>query len=193
MYYQFLTSPLATCGVTDYPRFPDVSFTVGSRIGRELPLPLQFPVDATAQNPPPDFTELVIPAMSDRLVAALREAGVDNLQCFDAVLQNPETGESWKGYQAVNIIGCTACADLSRSEYTEIGGGLLGFSWLVVDPKLARGALFFRLAESPSMIIAHRSIGDHLYAAGQPRMSGFRFWPAAAEDVAKLRKEVGSR
>lgn len=190
MYYQFLTSPLAEFGITNYPRFDGVSFTVGREIDRELPRPLIFPADTTAANPPPDFTQRVIPVMSSRLLAALREAGVDNLQSFEARLENPETGESWTGFSAVNIVGTIECADLGRSDYSELGGDLLSFSWLVIDPKRAKGALFFRLAESPSTIIAHRRVGDYLYDPKRPKWTGFRFWPASAEDVAKLRKEA---
>jgi hypothetical protein len=190
MYYQFLTSPLAQYGITDYPRVEGVSFTVGTPIRQDLAEPLRFPADTTAENPPPDFTEMVIPVMSDRLLSALREAGVDNLQSFEARLENPDTGEVWTGYHAVNIIGTIECADLDQSEYAELGGGLLSFSWLVVDPKRAKGALFFRLAEAPDMIIAHRKVGDYLFDPKRPKWSGFRFWPASAEDVAKLRKEA---
>lgn len=190
MYYQLLTSPLAEYGITDYPRLEGVSFTVGQKIHQELTCPLLFPTDTTAENPPPDYTQRVIPVMSDRLLNTLREAGVDNLQSFEARLENPSTGESWAGFNAVNIIGTIECADLSQSEYRELGGDLLSFSWLVIDPKRANGALFFRLAESPSTIIVHRRVGDYLYDPKRPKWTGFRFWPASAEDVAKLRKEA---
>ncbi len=190
MYYQFLTSPFATCGITDYPRFDGVSFTAGRRIDRELPGPLLFPSDTTAENPPPDFMECVVPVMSDRLLKVLREAGVENLQTFEARLENRATREAWTGFQAVNILGTIECADRSQSEYSELGGGLLSFSWLVVDPERTNGALFFRLAESPDVIIAHRKVGDFLYRPEFPKYSGFRFWPASAEDVARLKKEA---
>lgn len=189
MYYILLPSPLTQHGIVDYPRLKNDSFVVGRSIREQLADPLPFPADTTAEAPPPDFTQRVIPVMSDRMVATLRAAGVDNLQCFRAKLQNPQTNEVWTNYLAVNVLGCVSCADLERSEYSEIGGGLLHFSWLVIDPDRAGGALFFRLAESPSTIVAHRKVGDALYGTPAPRLTGFRFWPTAAEDVAKLRSE----
>lgn len=186
MYYEFTSSPLATHGVTGSPRIAGVSFTTGQPISATVPKPLHFPADTTAENPPPDFTRMVTPVMSARLIDELLSAGVNNLQCFDAVLTNKSTGETWHTHKAVNIVGLVSCADLSRSEYAKIGGGLYDFNSLVVDPNRATG-LFFRLAESPSTIIAHKSIGDHLYGPKTPRMTGFRFWPTAADDVAKLR------
>jgi hypothetical protein len=129
-------------------------------------------------DPPPDFTGILIPVISNRLVKALQDIGVDNLQCFPAVLRNEETNETWTNYQAVNIVGTIACADFSQSEYEEMGGGLFGFDQLVVDPKKITGQIFFRLAEDPSEIIAHKKIGDHLYGPSTPDMTGFMFRPA---------------
>ena len=187
MYFEFLTSPLATHGITGAPRISGVSFITGRPIGVDVPEPLRFPADTTAEHPPPDFTCMVVPVMSNRLVEALRAMGVDNLQCYDTILENGDTGESWRGFKAVNVIGLVSCADLEQSQYTKLGGGLYDFASLVVDPRRAQG-LFFRLAEAPGTMIAHKSVGDHLYGPTTPRMSGIRFWPTDADTVAKLRQ-----
>lgn len=193
MYFKFLISPLAKSGLIDHPKidgFDGTSFIVGDFIKEPIPEPLKFSSNATVETPPPDYMEMMIPVMSDRLVDALKSVGVDNLQCFDAIVENPSTGDSWNGFNAVNIIGRIACADLRQSVYDKIGGGLLGFDWLVVDQDKAHGALLFRLAEAPGIIIAHKKIGDHLYGQNCPNMTGFRFWPTAADAVAKMRADV---
>ena len=155
-----------------------VSFQAGRVINSTLPNPLLFLADTTAEHPPPDFTKMVIPVMSIELVEALRARGVDNLQTFPAVLENPATGERWANYRAVNIVGVIACADMKQSQYVDIGGTgvvLVDFTKLVIQPAKALGALCFRLAESSDILLVHESVRDHLLSSGRPRLNGMQF------------------
>lgn len=180
MYFRFLYSPKYDSGVIRNTEFEDktVSFSQGCLIKSRIPVPIQFAVNSTMDDPPPDFTGILIPVLSNRLVKALQDIGVDNLQCFPAKLVNEKTNETWTEYQAVNIVGTIACADLSKSEYEELGGGLFGFDQLVVNPEKINGLIFFRLAEDPSEIIAHKKVGDYLYGPSNSKMTGFMFRPA---------------
>jgi hypothetical protein len=180
MYFEFLHSTKSDCNVVKDPKFddPKIIFSQGRLIGSDIQGPVKFPVDCTAANPPTDFAGAIIPVMSNRLIKALQDIGVDNLQCFPAVLINEDTGDKWSEYQAVNIIGLIACADFSKSYFGEIGGGLYDFDQLVVDPTKIMGQIFFRLEEDPTTIIAHKKIGDHLYGKTTPEMTGFMFRPA---------------
>lgn len=54
------------------------------------------------------------------------------------------------------------CADLAASDYTEIFDGLYDFDELAIDSAKTNEALLFRLQESPSTMIMHKSIGKYL-------------------------------
>jgi hypothetical protein len=104
------------------------------------------------------------PLFRTDLLAALREAGVDNIEAFAAEL-HPSSGQPVSGYQAVNILGLVKCADMSKSEFDDVGGtGLIAVSFrkLVIDESAAKGMLFFRLAESVASIIVHENVKDRL-------------------------------
>jgi len=159
-YFWMRQDPAESHGVTEDPDLPDgVSFRRGVFIAEALPLPLVFTTDNTPNEPPGDFAGAIIPLMSSSLLEALRHSGIDNLQVFPAKLENPDTGESWSDYWAVNVLGFIACADLSASTYTEIipeGDGtppLVDFLRLVLDESKAEALPFFRLAECPDYIL----------------------------------------
>jgi len=106
--------------------------------------------------------------MSGRLIKVLKEAGVNNMDCFEAILTNTETGEKL-GYQAVNIIGAIAAADLKKSDWENYDGEAkidTFFNKLVINGAKGGNLLLFRLAESLSKIIVHEKVKDHLIASG---------------------------
>jgi hypothetical protein len=178
MYFHLDASFHEDHGVTHDPRLPPrTSFQAGRMLPTTLPEPLVFEVDNTAAHPPADLTMMVIPVMSERLVEALTGLGVDNLQTFAAVLRNPETSEEWKTHRAVNIVGTITAANMKKSKYKDGGGTgvvLVEFDKLVVNEGKARGALMFRLAESPDIMVVHESIKDGLRAVTPP-LTGIRF------------------
>jgi len=106
--------------------------------------------------------------MTERLVKELRQAGVDNLDVYEAVIRDPETGQTWTDYRAVNVVGVVSCADMARSGTSAAPGELIdvAFEGLVIDEKRARGALMFRLAEAVGGIVVHERVKDHLVKAG---------------------------
>jgi hypothetical protein len=106
--------------------------------------------------------------MTRELVGALRVAGVDNLELFDAIIRDPETGRTWDNYHAVNIIGVISAADLAKSRPLERAGELIDvpFEGVAIDDARASGALMFRLAESVAGIVVHESVKPHIEAAG---------------------------
>jgi hypothetical protein len=119
----------------------------------------------------PEILSGSMPIMRDDLIAALKEAGVDNLQLFDVTITDPDNGQVYTHYKAVNIVGCIKAADLPKSEYTQHGNGPLidvDFDKLVIDDKKPRGTLMFRLAESVNVIMLHKSVRDHLLTKNFP-------------------------
>ena len=93
----------------------DVNWQTGSRFPDAPPVPVEVALN-------PDFPGLMMPMFdsgillfSERMVNALHESGVDNLDVYDAVIRDIATGKTYADYKAVNIIGSISCADLSRS------------------------------------------------------------------------------
>jgi len=112
-----------------------------------------------------------IPLMNRPLVAALKAAGVDNLQTFETKLltvrgQNPPPADH---YLAVNIVGRVAAADLQKSEINPAVHEKLismDFYSLSVDDSKARGFLMFRLAENISTVLVHERVKKQIEAEG---------------------------
>lgn len=158
---------------------PDVkgSWRVGRVLADPVPQPLVYTLDSAYEgNPKPMYYEESVPVMRDDVLAALRSAGVDNIQTFDAVLVNPETGERLANYKAYNIVGLVACADMQASQLMGTSNSTMGdvdFLGLVIDESRTGGALLFRLAESINAVVVHEQVKTAIDASGIP---GFVFY-----------------
>ena len=100
---------------------------------------------------------------SRRLVRALENAGVDNLQVFPTVLRNEADGSTREDYVMVNVLGLVSCADVDRSNTTALGAGFF-FHRLVIDEARTHGLLMFRLAESLMDILIHGQVAEAIQA-----------------------------
>ena len=110
-----------------------------------------------------------IPLFSKALVDALHEAGVDNLQLFPVEIVERDGSLVNQEYCAVNIIGCVQCADIDKSELTDLtGNGLTAVSFrkLAIDELKANNLYLFRLAESVASIVVHAHVKALLDAKG---------------------------
>ncbi len=146
---------------------PDVSWRLGRPIFAPLPKPIRVELDPDDGVMVPLFDEGVL-LLSDMLLAALRAAGVDNLDAYDAELFNPHTKAVFKDYKAVNIIGLVSAADLGLSEHQAHGTPLIDvdFDSLHVDDAKAHGLLMFRLAECVTGIVVHEQVKRHVESVG---------------------------
>jgi hypothetical protein len=110
------------------------------------------------------------PLFSDELIAALRACGVDTLATYNVAIRDPDNGQIYTNYKAVNIVSLVAAADMQKSNATIHGNGPaiidVDFDGLVVDENKAGDNLFFRLAESTNAILVHESVRDHLLRQG---------------------------
>ena len=148
----------------------------GARLALPPPDPLRFtlkPISPHAADHSPHmpaFLNAACPLFSDSLVQALRECGVDNLDCYPALLAEPTSGEIVATYSAINVIGLVSAADMSKSQAIVQPGGPpsidVSFDKLVIDATKAGETLFFRLAESAATLIVHESVKDFLVARG---------------------------
>lgn len=147
----------------------DISFLTGKKIEEKVPL-LIFEVDFPSGYSLPHFLSEETTLMSNQMVQFLKKAGVDNFQTFPVVLQNPETGESWSNYVALNIVGLVEAADLENSEYDTLAEGdkdnppLLAFESISLLREKLNDLLLFRMVESPDTIIIHRKLKELLFS-----------------------------
>jgi hypothetical protein len=141
------------------------------------PKPLVYTLDPDYGGMPKAmYDEEAVPVMRDDVVDALRRAGVDNLQLFEAVLREPKSGKEHTAYKAFNVIGLVACAEPAASELMGTSSSDVGdvdFHGLVIDDSKTHGLLLFRLAEAVSAIVVHRKVREAIEGAGIP---GFIFY-----------------
>jgi hypothetical protein len=134
----------------------------GEIIRVPVPSPLRYSLSPEMPGDRQHFYREV-PLMSNRLLSLLRTCGVDNLQAFPAILEDPISGQTWNDYQAVNVVGAVECVDFQRSDFA--GGRRLvtaQFDGFVIDPARAGHFKFFRLAESISTLIANGEVRDYI-------------------------------
>lgn len=84
-----------------------------------------------------------ITVMSKRLLEALRNAGVNNLETYSVELRDPASVQVHKDFVAFNLIGLAPSADI-----------------------VARGTKLSRMAESVNGILIHDSVCDAIEDAG---------------------------
>lgn len=166
--------------MSGFPTELAVPFMRGRRITTPVPEPLEFTLTDAEEDAEDDGFELPamfsrgLPLLRDDLLAALREAGVTNLDAYDAVVREPDGSREYTNYKAVNVLGLVAAADLTRSKATVYDGLPLidvEFDELVLDEEKAGGRLMFRLAEAIGSIFVHDRVRQHLLAAGFTELS----------------------
>ena len=178
MYFEMKVQAGKKNGVIKWPNLSEGvrAFQWGEKIDVKVPEPIQFLVDFTRENPPTDFASDFMPILSDRLIGAFQNAGVQNMQTFKAILVNPFTGESWDNYKVVNVTKKISCADLASSDYIELFKPSLIFMNLLISETKAQGALLFRLEESLDKILVHKDVLSYMYTKNnEPVFEGVEF------------------
>lgn len=150
------------------PQFENVSWNRGTRVEGHVPVPVRIYLDPEAPGILLPMYHKGVLLMSDALIAALRSAGVSNLEVFDAILVDEVNQCEYTNYKLINIVGAIAAADLAQSMHVAHGVPLfdVDFDSLVIDEQKAHGALMFRLAENVSGIVVHESVKDAVLKAG---------------------------
>lgn len=99
--------------------------------------------------------------MSDRFYAAVREAGVDNLDVYEAVVESQDGSMSQRGFKVFNLLGIVRAADVEKTVFSDPSGSRLidaSIDSLAIDPLKAKGLLMFRLAEYVGAVIVHERV-----------------------------------
>jgi hypothetical protein len=175
--------------VETYPNHEGVFWFAGARFATNtIPEPVEVTLEPfNASYQAQEIAEYIpgtVPLFRLDLIEALREAGVDNLDLYDAVIIDPDNGARHTTHKAANIIGVIAAADLGRSVATVNPGGAVidvSFDSVALNEAATGGARLFRLAESPTTILLHRSVREHLDSKGFTKL-----WYLDPEDVAIL-------
>lgn len=187
-YDQFEPDNWIGYGVVDRPHLPaTASFLAGTIIQGPLPVPLVFGVNHLTRAEVPHFIGGSVPIFSMPLLAALRQAGVTNIQAFDVVLHSTTTGENWPGFHAVNVVGLVRAANMALSIFDQLvppdDDGLdiplVAFKKLVLDAKKMPLPTMFRLAESPDVLLLDNRVVAMLDDAPPPE--GWQFDTVAVE------------
>jgi len=155
------------------PGLEDAPWNHGGMIDQDFNLPLTYVLRAKPGNLKSMYEAMAFPIMSDDLVEALQAAGVDNLQLFDAVVEDPRTGTVHKNYKAFNVVGVVAAADMDRSVMMGTTASRMidaDFESLAIDDAKAAPFKLFRLAESVSAIIVSGEVRAEIERRAIPGM-----------------------
>lgn len=156
------------------PKLPGPPWMTGQRITIEVPKPIHYKTDPDRPgNLRAMYAGLGRPLMRDDLIEALQAAGVENLELFDAVIENPTTGEEHTNYKVFNIVGLVAAADMDASKLmgtTDSSIIDVDFDSLAIDGKKASGLRLFRLAESVNAIIVDEVVKAEIEKRGIPEI-----------------------
>jgi hypothetical protein len=113
------------------------------------------------------------PVMSAEFHDALRAAGVDNIDVYDAVLRSKDGSVEHAGFKAFNVVGLVAAADLSRTRFAPENPSRVvdaSIESLVIDPAKVKDLLLFRLAEYVSAVIVHERLRRAIEARQFPHV-----------------------
>jgi hypothetical protein len=129
--------------------------------------PLVFSLVADGDDMPASLYDGPVPLWSDRLVNAMRQAGVDNFEAYPVELDGPRVGEESPIYWAVNVLGLVAAVDLERSQL-KLGDERADPEpeQLVLDDKKAAAFRMFRLMESPDLVLVDAEVRASLERQG---------------------------
>lgn len=165
-YYQ-LDANLLDVGLALQGEAPDyeVPWSMGVPFRKTVPEPVRCRLDPRGGPLLPDIFLTDIPMFSDRLIAILEGAGVDNLVKLRAEVEDLH-GQVHTNYKAVNIVGAVSCADLNQSVFRPTSEPpLMKFRKLVLDEPRAHGLPLFRLGESTRFILVHEDVKSAIESA----------------------------
>ena len=158
------------------PDMDDAPWNLGVMIAQDFPVPLHYVLEAEPGNVKAMYDEVAYPIMRNDLIEALQAAGVDNLQFFDAIVEEPKTGTKRTDYKAFNIVGTVAAADMGKSVLMGTSDSKMidvDFESLMIDETKASPFLLFRLAESVSAIIVSEVVKNEVERRNIPGMDFF--------------------
>ena len=101
-----------------------------------------------------------------KFLADLGRAGIENLQAYDAIIEDTVDGRLIDDYAFVNVIGLVECANLDRSRANRVGPKIRMIDQLVLDASRVPDLDLFRLAEDKRFILISERAYRHLSMLG---------------------------
>lgn len=98
----------------------------------------------------------------------LIELGVDNIEVKGAVIQDNVNNKIINDYLLLNILGRISCANMEKSEYSNLGDELNIIDKLVINPNKTHGQELFLVHEDTDCIVISERIFDGLSKKGYP-------------------------
>lgn len=130
---------------------------------KEPPTPIEFSISEEDKGAMKEMWEAPALVMTKKLAEALRNAGVANLDEYEAVITDVNSGQTHTDYVAVNVVGIVAATDEANSEYDP---DIRFFDKLKLDESAARETLLFRLKDAKYKIFVHEKVKENLENAG---------------------------
>ena len=108
----------------------------------------------------PAFFDTSVPVMSDELIAAFKECGVDNFDVYPVLLKRKDTGETVENYKMVNFLGCVDAFDKEESNFDPDDFEHEGP--VVIDETKVQDLKAFRLSEPTDLLVVNEEIAEFL-------------------------------
>jgi len=101
-----------------------------------------------------------------RFYGELKTLGIDNIEVKPVVIQDNANNREIHDYVLLNILGRISCADMGRSEISEIGNGMNIIDKLVIDASKTHGMQLFLVHEDTDCIVISERVFNALNAKG---------------------------
>lgn len=150
------------------------SWRIGKRFSQDPPNPIEIKIRPGYPDNLKELYSADAMVMTNSLYEALLECGIGNMDKYDCVISNEETGFSTKDYVAVNLLGMVKAADIANSNAVDGREDQVvdaDFDGVTIDENKAQEALMFRLAENTSAIMVHEKVKNHLLSKGFDMLS----------------------
>jgi len=158
-----------------------IDFDLGKRVEENISK-LQFIIDwdpevsqegfLTDYNPQDGINGLVI---SEKVVQVLLSIGIENIQVFDLEVIDEKNNKIYPDYKIINIIGTCDCIDEENSDityYTSDSSIMMIDELAVLESKIPKDLLIFRLEKFKPLIVVHESVKNAIEKA---ELTGFVF------------------
>jgi len=141
-------------------------FDEGARIDQPVQEPVQLHLDPITYV---DYVNMPVLGevplvMTDALLKDLRDFGVDNIDAYNCVVNDTETGEQFTNYKLCNVIGLIDVFDMAASELHEDSPPEVAylFNEIVIDESKAKGHHLFRPYGRMSELLVSEALKKHL-------------------------------
>lgn len=150
------------------PDFGELSWISGQKFSEDPVIPITVELEGGSDDVIVSMYTVGLLLLRDDVISALESVGVDNCDCYPAIINDPRSGRTLENYKAVNIVGTVAAANLDESAHKAHGSPVVDvdFDGLKIDEAKARNLKIFRLAECVTGIVIHESVRETLLEKG---------------------------